>query len=87
VLSQYENSEEMCDTVHVTGLSEVMLHSIHANATKIRARYASATLGVSWSSQARLTIMHSMESMLLTWIENQVKRNSSANLMAIKTKA
>jgi hypothetical protein len=30
--------------------------------------------------------MKNMESRLATWIENQVKRNSSANLMAVTAK-
>jgi hypothetical protein len=35
----------------------------------------------------RPAIRLSMGSMLATWVENQVKRNSSANLMAINAKA
>jgi hypothetical protein len=65
-----------------------MLCTICANTAKIRASYASPTpLEVSRSLQARPTIMQSMESILMTWIENQVNRNSSENLTATKAKA
>jgi hypothetical protein len=43
--------------------------------------------GVSRPSQARLAMIRSTERVLVTWTENQVKRNSSADLMAVKTKA
>jgi hypothetical protein len=70
-----------CDTVCITSLNEVTLCTICANGAKIKASYSSDTsLGVSQASQARATIMQSMENMLETWIENQVKRNLSENL-------
>jgi hypothetical protein len=76
VLKQYMNNEKACD-VRVTGLNYAMLHTIRADVAKIRASYASATPA----------IMESMENMFAIWIETQVKRNSSANIMAIRAKS
>jgi hypothetical protein len=88
VLKQYESNEKTCDITNVTSLNYAMLCTIHANDTKFRASYASATpLEVSQSSQAGPTIRQSMESRLATWIEDEAKRNSSANLTAINAKA
>jgi hypothetical protein len=81
VLKRYENNEITCDIIRVTGLNDAMLRTIRANGAYIRARYARATpLGVSRSSQARPTNTQIMERRHVTWIENQVKRNSSANM-------
>jgi hypothetical protein len=41
---------------------------------------------VGWPSQARSAILQSTENMLATWTENQVKRDSSPDLMAIRAK-
>jgi hypothetical protein len=35
VFKSYENTEKTCDTVHVTGLNEAMLHTICTNATEL----------------------------------------------------
>jgi hypothetical protein len=76
--------KSICDIFRLSGLNEA---THRANAAKIRENYASAaSVGVSRSSQARPAIMQSMESMLETWSENQVKRDSSANIMAVKAK-
>jgi hypothetical protein len=54
-----------------------MLLTICASSARIRAGYANAVpLGGSWSSQARLAIMPSMESMPVTWIKSEADRNS-----------
>jgi hypothetical protein len=88
VLKRDKNKEKTRSIVHVNSLKEATLRTILANSAKTRATYDSATpLGVSRSPQARPTIMQSMEIMLSTWIENQVKRNSQGNPIDFKVKA
>lgn len=76
----YKNNEGTYNIVCVINSNEIMLHTIH-----VAASYGSSNPpGTSPTSQARPTIVQSMEDRHATWNKKHVQRNSPVNLMSIK---
>jgi hypothetical protein len=73
--------------VHATGIQECTQRNICNTAEKIKSIFASATpLSATRTSRTRPETMEKMEKLLSTWIQNQTKRKSCADLRTIKEK-